>query len=368
MERGKITGRQLAALLLVTRVFWGTIVDPVLTSAGTGRDTWLADILATVVAVPFALLVIKLGTMHPDKTLVEYGLELLGRPLGTVFGLFLAVYFLVLSAGGARALAEAYVIDFMFHTPLVVFVALTVWLASIAARNGLEVVGRVAESVMPLVILVILAILVLPAEKMEFARLLPIAEHGPGPILRGALTSFGFFSEVLSVGMVLPYLSRPGTAVRPVVWAVLLSSVLVTLPPVTIVTLFGPQADSFVSPFLDQARLVRIAYFIERLEVLPLAVWTLMAWLKIGFYQWLAIVTLVQVFRRPDYRPLAYPAGVLTSVLAVLLFRNFYDVVRFMSPGVFGLYGSLTAVGVVGLLLALTLARRVLAGMGGSGR
>lgn len=347
----------MVALYLITRVFWGTIVIPELTAGQAGRDAWLSILGATIAALPLGFLVAKLAARHPGKTMVEYAAEVLGRPAAVVIGLFLTVYFGFLAASAARALGEAYSSVFMKLTPLAIFVLTTVAVAAVAARQGLEVLARASENVLILGIVFILLILVLPVKEMQLWHMLPVLEHGLAPVLKAGLTSLAFDAEVVSFGMVLPYLNRMSAAPRFILLAQLVGGLLVFLPCVTVVAIFGTQASNLLLPFLDQASMINIADFIQRIEIVPLTLWSLMAWLKVGFYLWLASLSLAQALRLSSYRPLVLPMAFAVGAVAVVLFTDVFDFLSFLAPGAFGVWGSTTMIGLVLLLMLASLIR-----------
>jgi spore germination protein KB len=137
----------------------------------------------------------------------------------------------------------------------------------------------------------------------------------------------------------------------------MLSGSLFVLVTVTVTAILGPNADDLVLPVFSQARLISIGRFLERVETLPLAAWTLMVWLKVGFYLWVTATGLAQALGLADYRPLVYPLGLLAACLAVVGFENIFEVQDFYRPEVWGKYGTMLAVGLVLLLLAA--ARRI---------
>ncbi|MBC7347096.1 MAG: endospore germination permease [Clostridia bacterium] len=351
MAAQKITGRQLMAVLALARLQAAFVILPVLTSTRAGRDAWLAAVISTPVGLAFALFVIRVAGRYPEGTVVQFARACLGRWLGAAWGLAYAGFFFGLAAVTARVVAESYVLGVMPETPLIVFIVVVVWLGSLAARGGVEVIGRMSESSLFLVLPLLLAAIFLPIARARWENLLPVLEHGPAPVLAASLTSFALYAEVAAAGMLLTHLATPQEAARYTTRAILLSGSLFVLVTVTVTAILGPNADDLVLPVFSQARLISMGRFLERLETLPLAAWTLMVWLKVGFYLWVTATGLAQTFGLADYRPLVYPLGFLAACLAVVGFENIFEVQEFYRPEAWGKYGTILAVGLI-LLLA----------------
>lgn len=343
------------ALVIVMRVTASTIVVPITT--GVGRDAWIASLFATVATIPLGWLLVNLALMHPGKTIVQCSQDLLGRLFGTLISLLYICFFGFIAASVARELGESYALSVMPKTPLLVFIISGVLLASVSARNGIEVIGRMSETVLFLSSFFVVLTLALPYARMDFRHLLPVLENGIRPAVKASLVPFALFGEVISVGMVMPYLDRPGRAAKYLIYAIVLSGAFVVAEAITIIATLGPTADMYAIPFFKQARLISIGDFLERLEVLPLAAWTFMVWLKTAFLLWVVVLGLSQTFGLSDYRPLVYPVGFVVASLAPLLYENVFELQELLTPKAWGFLASAVEVGIVVLLFALSLLR-----------
>lgn len=358
LEAGKISGWQLVAIMIMWRLQTVTVILPVVTSSGAGRDAWLASLIATIAAIPFGLAVVRLGLMHPGETIIQYSRKLLGKFFGTLIGLSYIVFFLFISASVARELGESYTTAIMPETPILVFIVVSLFLASMSARHGIEVIGRMSEIALIVTMIALTLTIVLPFNQMRLDNLLPTLEFGPRPLAGASLVAFSLFGEVISVGMVLPYMNRPQAVARYVVSGIVISGAFLVLVTLTVVAIFGPTTDSLLMPAFNQARMISVAEFLDRLEILPVAAWTLLTWLKMAFFLWIVILGLAQMAGLSDYRPLAYPTGFLTAAMAIPIYDNIFQMLEFLQPEVWGVYAVLTETGITGVLLVASFIRR----------
>ncbi len=360
LEGGKIDSRQLLALLVLTRLLAALIDAPSISGTSIGHDAWLAIVLSTLLAIPWGLLIVRLSSMFPRMTIIQYSQTILGPWLGRLVGLLIILSFIQQSALTVRIGSSAYVTAISPETPLLVFIGIITFLSANAARSGLEVVAR-ASSVTFVVTLVMLGLLlVLPLNTMDFANLLPVMARGWPPLQNATLFSFSVFGELLVVTMLTPYLNRPQEAGRFVVYAILLSGFFFTWLAIAVAAVFGPAMSSLIMPAFSLGRLIQFALIVERVEVIPLVAWTISTGTKQALFLWAAMLGIAQWFNLSEMRSLAYPVGALIAAFALWIFKNSVEKADFVSLGSFGTLGLVVSVGIPVLLYGVNSVRGVI--------
>ncbi len=350
VEGGRLSGRQLAAVLILSRVVPITIAFPAITGIEVPQDAWIAALLGTLLAIPFAILVVRLGLRYPDKTIIQYSEVLLGRYLGKLVGLVLILYWIQTAATVLRACGEAYTTAVMPETPLPVFTIIMAFLAANAARHGLELVGRTGEMVAWIVLFFLVLMSVLPYDVMRFRNLAPVLPRGLRPLAEPTGTVLALFLQIVVIGMAIPYLGRQREATRVSVNAVVVSGLLMTWLAADLVAVFGPTVSGLTMATFSLARMVSIANFFERMEAITIGVWTLSLWIKLAFFLWAAAVGLAQLFDVPDYRPLLYPLGAIVIVFGELSFKSIVEREVFYEFRYFGVFSFTVALGTLAIL------------------
>ncbi len=360
VEGGRISGRQLAAMLILSRIVPITIAFPLITGIEVPQDAWIASLLGMLLAIPFVLLVVRLGLRFPHKTIIEYSEILLGKCLGKLVGLVLVLYWIHTAATVARALGEAYTIAIMPETPILVFMIIMGFLAANAARNGLEVVGRAGESVVWIVLFFLVLMFVLPFDVMHFRNLAPVLSRGFRPVAAPMGTATSFFLQFIVLGMVMPYLNRPEDAARFSIYAVLVSGLLMTSLTVALVAVFGPTVSGLTMPAFSLGRMVSIAQFLERIEAVTMGAWTLSVWIKLALFLWASAVGLAQLFGVSRFQPLLYPLGAIVVAFGILSYESYTHLQIFHEFRHFGIFSFIVALGTTGILYLVALMRRSL--------
>lgn len=356
IEGGKISGRQLLALLVLTRLVPVTIEFPLVTGIKSPQDAWIASLAGTLLSMPPVLLMARLSLKYPGKTIIEYSQLLLGKFFGKIVGFVLVWYWLSIAATMLRSVGDAYTTAIMPETPILAFVITMGFLSANAARTGLEVVGRLSEVNMLVVLLFIFLTLSLPYKVMNFESLLPVLAKGIRPIMVPTGTAISFFVEFIILGMVVPHLSDPQTLTKSCLGAIAISGFTMTAFTVVLTAVFGPTVSSLMLPAFSLGRMISIGEFLERIEVIPMGVWTITVAITLAFFLWASAVAMAQLLSLKRFQSLVYPLAAIGVALSILFFDSFLDVELYFEE-VWIVYSLTVALGTTVILYLASLVR-----------
>ncbi|MBE3519386.1 MAG: endospore germination permease [Firmicutes bacterium] len=356
VERGKISGSQLMALLVLTRLVPVTIEFPSVTGINPPQDAWVSSLGATLLSIPVILLMAHLSLKYSDKTIIEYSQLLLGNFFGKIVGFVLVWYWLSVAATMLRSVGDAYTTAIMPETPILAFIITMALLGANAARSGLEVVGRLGEVNMLVVILFVLLTLSLPYKVMSFENLLPVLARGIKPIMLPMGTAISFFVEFIILGMVVPCLNDTGALIRSSLGAVAISGAVMTAFTVVLIAVFGPTLSSLMLPAFSLARMISIGEFLERLEVIPMGAWTITVAITLAFFFWASAVGMAQLFGLRRFQSLVYPLAAISVAFSILFFESFLDLELYFNE-VWVAYSLSVTLGITIILYVAALVR-----------
>ena len=97
---------------------------------------------------------------------------------------------------------------FLPNTPKTVILGSLALICAFAARGGVEVIGRLAELITPLLVILFIAILILLLTEVDLRNLFPIFGHGILPTIKASYFSNIWFSEFMFIGFFLPFSSQ----------------------------------------------------------------------------------------------------------------------------------------------------------------
>lgn len=332
-EEGRISLAQFAVLLTSYLIGRSTLIMPVEVAK---QDAWLAILAGGLLAAIPMLLWLALGLRFPGQSPVHYVRSVLGNFLGLPLLLLYLWFFLHLGADVTRNIGEMYVIAIMPETPIVVFLGTMSFLASLAVRGGIEVIARLAELLLPWLILSIvgLAVLSLATPRLtHWEYLAPVFGSGWKNMLRGALLSLAFpFAEGIPFALFLPFLPKP-RKVRPYALGSLgFVTLLLTLVQARNIVILGPNEIVRLNfPTLAAVQLINLGEFLQRLDALAVFNWTFGIFFKIAVLQYAVCLGSAELLGLQDYRPLVFPVGIIMTALAIVIYENFGQMKEFYS-------------------------------------
>ncbi|MDD4237624.1 MAG: endospore germination permease [Desulfotomaculaceae bacterium] len=325
LEKGKIPSIALF-LLLVNLVSATAIVSlPAATARFAGRDAWLVPIISTISGIIVILLVTALGRRFPGKSLIEYTQDILGGWLGKTVGVFYLFFFIQTSGVIIREFGELLGTLVMPRTPIVVFCTVIVLLAAYSVRSGLEVIGRLAELILPLATIFYIAVFLTTWQKVDFSRLLPVLENGFAPVLLGSVIPLGWRGEVLLLAMLLPCLAEPRKGRMIGIWSVVLLGLLLLFNEIIIIALFGPTLNRLIFPTFIIPSEILVGGFL-RVDSIMVIVWMSGILLKLAIFYYATVLGTAQLLNLKDYKPVVLPIGVILTAFSILSFENYVEI------------------------------------------
>ncbi len=339
MRIEKLANRQLIFIVIIMRTTIDIATLPVLVSADALQDVWASVLLILAVTVILILPITELGARFPRETVVEISRKLLGKVAGGIVSLLILWSFLHLVSIETRVYVEMIIDGFLTETPIVFLTSVIVLAAVVSAYAGIEVIGRVADFIFPIFLLVLLGSFVPLALEADFTNLQPVLARGAGPILRGSITPVGIAAHLLTVGMLIPNLTRPRRGTATVMAGVSAAALILLLTAVLTVAVLGPETGArFVFPFFKAIRSVTLGEFLERIEILVIFAWGFGIFIALSVFIYCGAQGAAQLFRLDNYRHLLLPMGVFWVVITIQNFENAFQLRSFFAPEIFGPY------------------------------
>ncbi len=333
MFEEKIANRQFFNIFFIMRATIVLSILPVLTAAKAQQDAWLAAIIAFLFSAIFIYLIGRLSIIFPDKSMVQYSQELLGKWPGKLLSLFYPGLFLLMGATDLRLYGELLRSIFLPETPLIVILGSMVILAVMVVQAGLEPLGRMADLIFPVFTFAIIFTLFFPITEANFGNLRPVLYHGWRPVLVASLTPTAIAAQYGNLAVLVPSVVEPRKSLRAALNSLLWASL--TLVPATIIVIAvlgaGEGAHAFF-PVFKMIRAVRISEFLERFEFFPAFAWGLGLFVTLAVNLYSLSKSLSQLCSITDHRPLILPLAVILGALAVQGYNETLEIRNFFQP------------------------------------
>ncbi|MDO0823100.1 GerAB/ArcD/ProY family transporter [Desulfosporosinus nitroreducens] len=288
------------------------------------QDAWIAILLATMVGLLLYVMYTQLFRLFPGQTLIQFIPRVFGKVLGFPLSLLYLSFFIYLAARDLRDLAELIIDAFLPQTPLAVISLFIILVICYAVFHGIEVVGRVNEVLLPIVLimLVLMTILLLASNKIHITNLQPVLGEGIKPIIKATfpLAVVFPFGEAVVFGMFFPYLNQPSKARATGLAAFLVSGIIISYTTaVNIAVLNADIASMATFPLLATVRLIDVGRF----EIIAMFLMFIGAFIKITLYFLGVIIGASSMFRLPNHRSLVVPVGLIIFTSSIYIARSF---------------------------------------------
>lgn len=319
----KISPIQLSFFIITLLFSDFAIMNP---ARAAERAAWLAFIIGMLIGLILVSIYILIAKLHPGKTLIEILLTTFGKVLGTIISLLYIWYFIHLASLVVRSFGEYMVTVNYVQTPLFFIIICLMLPIVYGLRKGIEVIARMAEIFVPMIILLVSLLFILLAKEFQFQFFQPVLKDGLKPILETGYNIATFpFGELIILLMIFPYLNEPNKLSRVTYTSVIIGGFLLLNIVVRDLLVIGPELLSIIvfPPNVSTALLPTIG--LEPLISVNLIIG------GVGFLcVYIHAITLgvSQVFHIENDKTLIVPITIIVIGVSIWLYDNVLEMFR----------------------------------------
>ncbi|MFD2411909.1 endospore germination permease [Paenibacillus rhizoplanae] len=269
-NKEQVSSLQIAFMIMLFEI--GS--TPLFLLGGTAKqDSWLAMCIGSAAGFILLLLLMWIQWRSPGTDLIGMLKLHFGKLPGAFIGGVYSLYFAYQSMRNVRDLGELTAMTMLPRTPMSVTMLVFVLLALYAIWKGAEVVFRLPEVLLPVMLFfyILLVIMLGMMGSIDFGRLSPVLGGGLMPVIEAALpeiVSFPFGQMIVFL-MLWSLWEKPGLPVKYTVNAYLLISLFLIFMNALNVAVLGPTISGISQlPFLKTVRTLSNLKFVERLDIL----------------------------------------------------------------------------------------------------
>lgn len=278
-----VTSFQLICLIVANKLSKLTTYAPIVTGTPATRDAWLSSWLAAGTSVIITAVNVALLSRFKGQTAFQIARRVLGPVVGWVVNLSFFLLFVHPGGLALRQFMEVFAVAMLPETPSVALSILMALLTLYGTMGGYALIGRLAEVVAPAILISVVILILLSYPAISPARLLPVFENGPLPMLAQTLTPIGIFGEMAWTVLLvypIPHPDQVWTAIRR---STLINGFFVSLGAAYLLSVLGPELiDLELFPTLTATRMIRVAEFVTRIEWLIAMLWMGAMYVKLG--------------------------------------------------------------------------------------
>lgn len=338
LEKGVISGRQLLLLIFTFVIASATLYLPALTTGYAGQDAWISAFIGGFVGIIVVFVVTALGLRYPQKNFTEYTELIIGKWPGKILILLYILFYLHLTAIVIREVTTTVHGTLLPKSPLEGITFIILLTIAYVVKKGLEVIARINVINLITIYIALFTVFLLLLKDMDIHLLTPVLSNGIIPVIKASAAPAGWFSEVVSIAFLIPFVNKPEevriNAIISLLWTSLTLAIITTIP----IMVFGAKLTSHLSfPILEAVRIINVSGYIQRVEIIFLIPWLIATFLKICFFYYISVLIISQWFKMRNIKTLVLPVGAILLTMSLAFFRNNIELGEFLSK-VWGLY------------------------------
>lgn len=320
MAREIINERE-AIYILMTFIIGSTLIVGI--GGESKNDAWLAALTGMIMAGPVILIYARLLALYPGRDLSEILTLTLGKWLGKAIVILYIWYSFHLGSLVIRNFGEFVNIVNMPETPILIPMLMLGILLIVAAKCGVEVMGRTATFFLPLVLLVIVIVSLLAIPDLDVEHLKPVLEHGMRPIFKDGFAAFAFpFAETVLLLGVFSSLQPQTSPYKVYFWSLLLAGLLIVILTMRNIAILGPMEGSLYFPAYVVVGMIEVGKFLQRIEVTVIFVLMFGVFIKGSVCLLVACKGIASLFSLKDYRIVVIQVGLLMVLMAFFIYNT----------------------------------------------
>lgn len=317
-----LTNMQIMLLVMFCNVSTALFFVPGEAVGEAFQDVWLSIILATVITSLLSIYPLAhMGISFPQRTIIQYSQEILGKTGGRLAGFLLIYIFFLIHTWTLREFSEIGIV-FLPETPFLTFFIVLSLVATFAAVQGIEVIGRCAQFIFPIGFMILLLVDVMNMWDVSIDNLRPVLDISFPTLVKSILSPLDWVSTGVALGVIAAYSNRPQGLIKWGMMAIGASGLILCLFSILLLSVFGPVLLGNANyPLLMLAAYGRMG----SLEALIVAVWFAWIFIRTTLYAYVTSIGICHLFGLKDLRSIILGEAVLATAYSIHQYASFLE-------------------------------------------
>lgn len=353
-----IASNQLFAILANTIIGVGILSLPRILAMEVGPDSLIVLAIGSVLFAIIALMLQRLITKFPQRTIIEITDFVLFKPLGILIGIGYFIYTFTLVILEVRAFGEITKNYLLLNTPIEVIMISFLLTAVYLVRSGIESIARLSVIILPLSILPAVLVSLVAIPDLDFTYFLPILRTPLSNIVKvlpKVLFSFLGFEFIVFIGFfVKDNKNIKKSTIRTIVFVSVVNFIFTAIS----IARFGiAENKNLVWPVVTLFKSVDIpGTLLENVEVVIMATFLLSVFMTIAISYFGATFLLSRILKSKEQNYFALALLPLIYILS-LIPENIVSVYEYLEGFTYYM-GTTFAITIPSVLLLFSLFRR----------
>lgn len=241
-----------------------------------GGDTWTAMAMGMLVGIILMLLIVYICSKFPDKTIINYSEDILGKWISKIIGIVLSVFFAIAFATSANVMTLHLKQYFLIDTPFLLICLAYTLLCMYGAFLGVEVIIRFSLLGFLGALLINITMITGTIGDFEANNLLPLLDQG---LAANMINSIYIFTDltmaIMAAGILYSMLNKKENVILITFWSMILSALMIIIWPVLEIGVMGAGSmKQFVVVCMQQIRCAQLTRYLPRYELVMVSFFT----------------------------------------------------------------------------------------------
>lgn len=322
MGNEKVTSRQIALVVIISRASVAISTTPALNLPPYNQDMWVVVVLSFFITCGMMVPLLYLANELNEFSIIGYLKKIYGNIVGSFIGALYGLCFIIISINSMTIQSEYVKSTILNETSQYLIVGLMIIACIYCVSRGLMTSSWTIEILAPICLSIILFIIVLGIRNVDYTFLLPIlSDSSLKDISQGALQLSLFFTDIFLLTMIVPDLENKKDVnkifIKGAFYSLLLLLIIVILCQGT---LGIEQTLHTTIPFLVFTRTISLFTIFERIEPIFVMAWLIASLTRITGFIYIAVRTFRELLGKDEKEKLiVYIIGVIVSLISLFI-------------------------------------------------
>ncbi len=327
----KISMRQ-ALMLVVGMVFSPAVrMFSAFVSGRGDQSSWIAPVFAGAFMVLFIFVLWEL--IKKNRNFYQHLEYSFGTRISVGIGILYVVWGILLTSVQMRYYAQRVASTIYTEIGMDIFIIILVGICIYALKNGINVIARMNELLLPTIIFVTVILLAFLSPDIETKVLVPIYDWTS--LTHVAVFNLGSFGYLTFVLFFVDEINDRERFRKQAIWGTVAVTLFTVWLFVTVIGTLGPHIiEKLPYPFFAVVKQISLGEFLQHIEAFVITLWILSDFVLISFISAATLKLLGGITKTQNTRELLLPYFILCATLVPMMGRTNYEL-EFLSEKVF---------------------------------
>lgn len=284
------------------------------------NNGWMSVLLSSIILFYLGYSFYWLGTRHPGLNISQIMEVTLGKFLGKLVMVGLAIYIITSIGLSLRTVSGSIKTFLLDTTPLVVVIILMIIPIVYGVSKGIKTMSIVLDMLLPIVITGIILLIGLSLNNVEIENLRPVFYGGVTPVLKGSLELVHPYLGIGIIGYILPRFKDSKATKKWIAIGIIITSLIYLAIILLVIIVFGTEETKMlIWPTIVLSKAIQLeTELFERAESLFMVIWIPLTFTTMVTFYYSSVLNIKALFDSNRDNLITYGQIPLFIVIATL--------------------------------------------------